>query len=146
MPAAIEQGYVPTGEQRMDLYRRMASIRTQNDAEELLDEIVDRYGDPPKGVLNLIDIALLRAQASRAGVCDIRQKEGAVLLTLYTMDFQAISAACGDKSMKGKLLFSAGRTPMLTARLAKGEDPLKLAQAVVRLYAAGRELESRNEE
>ena len=138
VPAAIEQGYVPAGEQRMDLYRRMAAIRTQNDAEELLDEIVDRYGDPPKGVLNLIDIALLRAQASRAGVCDIRQKEGAVLLTLYTMDFQAISAACGHKSMKGKLLFSAGRTPMLTARLVKDEDPLKLAQAVVRLYAAGR--------
>ena len=33
----------------MDLYRRMAAIRTEDDADELLDEIVDRYGDPPEG-------------------------------------------------------------------------------------------------
>ena len=44
------------------------------------------------------------------------------------------SAACGDPSMRGKLLFSAGKTPLLTARLAQGEDPLRLARAVVRVY------------
>ncbi len=136
--ANIHGDYVSAGEQRMDLYRRMAAIRTREDADELLDEIVDRYGDPPKGVLNLIDIALLRANASRAGIADIRQKEGHLLFTLYTMDFAAISAACGDGSMKGKLMFSAGRTPMLTARLKAGEDPLRLAEKVTALYAAGR--------
>ena len=132
--ANIRQDYVPAAEQRMDLYRRMAAIREQADADDLLDEIVDRFGDPPKGVLNLVGIALLRAQASRAGMCDIRQKEGTILFTLYTVNFSAVADACGHKSMKGKLMFSAGRTPMLTARLASGEDPLKLAAAVVKLY------------
>ena len=47
--ANINKDYVASGEQRMDLYRRMAAIRTQEDADELLDEIVDRFGDPPKG-------------------------------------------------------------------------------------------------
>jgi len=136
--ANIQGDYVSAGEQRMDLYRRMAAIRTREDADELLDEIVDRYGDPPRGVLNLIDIALLRASASRAGIADIRQKDGHLLFTLYTMDFAAISAACGDSSMKGKLMFSAGRTPMLTARLKAGEDPLRLAEKITALYAAGR--------
>ena len=65
--ANIDKAYVTSGEQRMDLYRRMAGIRSQSDADELLDEIVDRYGDPPRGVMNLIDIALLRARASAAG-------------------------------------------------------------------------------
>ena len=60
--ANIAKTYVTSGEQRMDLYRRMAAIRSQSDADDLLDEIVDRYGDPPKGVLNLIDVALLRAR------------------------------------------------------------------------------------
>ena len=64
----------PRGEQRMDLYRRMAAVRTQEDADDLLDEMVDRYGDPPKGVMNLIAIALLRARASAAGIRDIAQK------------------------------------------------------------------------
>ena len=66
--ANIAKTYVTSGEQRMDLYRRMAAIRSQSDADDLLDEIVDRYGDPPKGVLNLIDVALLRARAAAAGI------------------------------------------------------------------------------
>ncbi|MDO4845230.1 MAG: transcription-repair coupling factor [Oscillospiraceae bacterium] len=134
--ANLEQGYVSSQEQRMDLYRRMAMIRTQQDADEMLDEIVDRFGDPPKGVLNLIDAALLRAEAARAGICEVKQRESVILLTPYAADLEAVSAACGDPSMRGKLLFSAGKTPLLTARLAKGEDPLRLARAVVRVYAA----------
>ena len=82
--ANINKDYVASGEQRMDLYRRMAAIRTQEDADELLDEIVDRFGDPPKGVMNLIAIALLRARAAAAGITEITQKDGAVLLSLST--------------------------------------------------------------
>jgi len=131
--ANISGEYVPSGEQRMDLYRRMAALRTREEGDDLLDEIVDRYGDPPKGILNLIDIALLRVKASQRGISDIRQKDGHLLFTLYTVDFSAISAACAHRSMKGKLLFSAGKLPMLTARLASGEDPLRLAEQVVEL-------------
>ena len=134
--ANIAQDYVPAPEQRMDLYRRMALVRTQTDADELLDEIVDRFGDPPKGVLNLIDIALLRAEASRAQISDIKQRDGCLWLTPYIVDFAAISAVCNQKGLRGKLSFSAGKTPMLCAKLADGEDPLKLAQTVVRAYAS----------
>ncbi len=74
--ANIDKGYVTSGEQRMDLYRRMAAVRDQEDADELLDEIVDRYGDPPKGVLNLIDIALLRAKAAKAGITEDQPEAG----------------------------------------------------------------------
>ena len=70
--ANVDKDYVSRGEERMDLYRRMAAIRSQEDADDLLDEIVDRYGEPPKGVLNLIDIALLRAKARQVGIKDIR--------------------------------------------------------------------------
>ena len=71
--ANIDKSYVERGEERMDLYRRMAAIRTQADADDLLDEIVDRYGEPPKGVLNLVDVALLRAQALPDGLGELVQ-------------------------------------------------------------------------
>lgn len=74
--ANIDKEYVERGEERMDLYRRMAAIRNRADADDLLDEIVDRYGEPPKGVLNLVDVALLRAMAKQQHICDIRQKAG----------------------------------------------------------------------
>ena len=134
--ANINKDYVTSGEQRMDLYRRMAAIRTQEDADELLDEIVDRFGDPPKGVMNLIAIALLRARAAAAGITEITQKDGAVLLSLSTMDFAAISACCAEAQFKGRIFFSAGKVPMLSVKLKKAEDPLKLATQLVGVYAA----------
>ena len=136
--ANINKDYVSSGEQRMDLYRRMAAIRTKEDADELLDEIVDRFGDPPKGVMNLIAIALLRARAAAAGITEITQKDGAILLSLATMDFAAISACCAEAQFKGRIFFSAGKVPMLSVKLKKGEDALKLATQLVGTYAAMR--------
>ena len=49
--AHIPDHYVPSAEQRMDLYRRIAAIRTDEDASDLLDEMLDRYGEAPKSVL-----------------------------------------------------------------------------------------------
>ena len=135
--ANIPKSYVPSGEQRMDLYRRMAAVRSQDDADDLLDEIVDRYGDPPRGVMNLIDIALLRANAARAGVADISQKNGSILFRLRALNLAAVSALCADEALRGRVLFSAGNTPMLTCRLQPKDDPLKMAALTVeRLSAA----------
>ena len=83
--ANISKSYVSSGEQRMDLYRRMAAIRTQEDADDLLDEIVDRYGDPPKGVMNLIAIALLRARAASSGIVELSQKGQTLTVTTHLL-------------------------------------------------------------
>ena len=136
--ANIAKNYVSSGEQRMDLYRRMAAVRTEQDADELLDEIVDRYGDPPKGVMNLIAIALLRARAAAAGITAIEQADGSVMLRLAVLDFAAVSGACGAPEFKGRIFFSAGKTPELRVKLKKGEDALKLAEQLVALYASFR--------
>lgn len=133
--ANIDKTYVPSGEQRMDLYRRMAAVRSQSDADDLLDEIVDRYGDPPKGVMNLIDIALLRARAAASGIIEITQKEGAVRFVLANFDFNVISAVCAEEAFQKRIFFSAEKHPVLTVRLKKEEDPLKLAGALVGRYA-----------
>ena len=130
--------YVASGEQRMDLYRRMAAVRTQEDADDLLDELVDRYGDPPKGVMNLLAIALLRARAASAGITEIVQKDNAVLFTLAVMDFPAISSVCAEPAFKSRIFFSAGKNPVLTVRLKKGEDALKLAEQLVNRYCIAR--------
>jgi transcription-repair coupling factor (superfamily II helicase) len=119
----------------MDLYRRMAAIRSQEDADDLLDEIIDRYGDPPKGVLNLIDIALLRAQARQAGIKDIRQKAGDVLFTMTTLNFEAVSAVCADSDYKNRLTFVAtAKEPTLRLKLSSGVDSLKQSKVFIQRY------------
>ena len=133
--ANVDQGYVSRGEERMDLYRRMAAIRSQGDADDLLDEIVDRYGDPPKGVLNLIEIALLRANAKAVGIKDIKQKGGEILFTLAAFDFQAVSALCADASYKGRIQLLANyKEPTLRLKLASGVDILRQCKLFVQKY------------
>ena len=130
--ANVSQDYVARGEERMDLYRRMAAIRTQTDADDLLDEIIDRYGEPPKGVLNLIDIALLRAEARSCGVQDIRQKASDVLFTIPAMNFEAISLICADPDYKNRLLFVAtAKVPTLRLKLHSGTDSLKQCKVFI---------------
>ena len=80
--ANIPDRYISSSEQRMDLYRRIAAIRTNEDASDLLDEMMDRYGEAPKSVLALLDVALLRAAAAKAGVSDISQKTDVLKFTL----------------------------------------------------------------
>ena len=133
--ANVDQDYVSRGEERMDLYRRMAAIRTQEDADDLLDEIVDRYGEPPRGVLNLIDIALLRATARSLGIKDIRQKASDVLFTLHKMDFEALSAVCDTPDYKNRVQFVAtAKEPTLRLKLASGVDSLKQTKIFVSRY------------
>ena len=130
--ANVDKDYVTRGEERMDLYRRMAAIRCEEDADDLLDEIVDRYGEPPKGVLNLIDIALLRANARSVGVKDIKQKGGDVLFTLNQLDFDLVSRVCSCSDYNNRLQFVAtAKEPTLRLKLASGVDSLKQSKAFI---------------
>ena len=137
--ANIDKSYVSSGEQRMDLYRRMAAIRSQEDADELLDEMVDRYGDLPRGAMNLIDIALLRARAAASGVSDISQKGRTLCFTLAGFDFNAIGALCAKQEYQKRLFLSPkADKPTLTYNLAAKENALHAAQTIIRDYAAVR--------
>ena len=136
VPAAIPEKYIPAPEQRMDLYRRMARVRTQEEGDDIIDELIDRYGEPPKSVTNLIAIALLRARAAALGMTELAQKENSVRFSLPKPDFARVAATCGLEKYKGRLLFSAGEKPYLSLRLKKGDDVLKLTNLVLTDFAA----------
>ena len=125
--ANIPERYVPSPEQRMDLYRRIAAIRTNDDASDLLDELLDRYGEAPKSVLALLDVALLRAAAARAGVSDISQKGDALRFQLGVFRPEALAAVCSLAKYRRRLVLAAGETPALTLKLRPGEDVLECA-------------------
>ena len=129
--ANIPERYVTSPEQRMDLYRRIAAIRTNDDASDLMDEMIDRYGEPPKPVLALLDVALLRAAAAKAGVSDITQKKDVLRFTLAVFRPEALVQVCGLAKYKFRLTLSAGETPMLTLKLKPGANVLDTALELV---------------
>ena len=129
--ANIPDRYVPAAEQRMDLYRRIAAIRSDDDASDLLDEMLDRYGEAPKSVLALLDVALLRSAAAKAGVSDISQKKDVLKFTLGVFRPEALVSVCSLAKYKYRLTLAAGETPALSLKLKPGADVLESAMALV---------------
>ena len=115
--ANIPDRYVPSAEQRMDIYRRIALIRSAEEADDLLDELIDRFGDPPPGVSALVQVALLRGEAGQAGITDITQKAGYLRFTVSDFDMARVSALYATSEYKGRLRVEAGSKPCLSLRI-----------------------------
>ncbi|MCI9155751.1 MAG: transcription-repair coupling factor [Lawsonibacter sp.] len=133
--ASIPDRYVPSPEQRMDLYRRIAAVKTEEEADELVDELIDRYGEPPRPVNNLISVALLRADAARCRINDLAQKDGKLIFSLDEFQLEPFSALCAQEKYQKRLLLIPGDVPRFSFRLAKNEDPLRAARQVVEAYS-----------
>ena len=130
--AHIPEKYIASAEQRMDLYRRIAAIRTEEDRSDVLDEMLDRYGEPPKSVQLLLDVALLRSAAAALGISDITQKGSEITLTFTSRaDVQAIAAVCGLAKYRKRLRLSAGEKARLICFLKPGQDALSATRELV---------------
>ncbi len=81
--AFINEKYIPNEMQKLDIYKRIAAIETQEEHEDMLDELVDRFGEPPKAVQNLLSIAELKADAHRAFITELSQKGDKINFVMY---------------------------------------------------------------
>ena len=81
--AFIPDTYISNEFQKLDIYKRIAGIENQNDYDDMLEELLDRFGEPPKAVLNLLAIAKMKAMAHQAYVTEIKQTGKEIRITLY---------------------------------------------------------------
>ena len=130
--ANLPESYIPSAEQRMDIYRRIANLRTEDESRDLLDELLDRYGEPPKSVLALMDVALLRTAAASVGVRDITQRGDTVTFTFGgAFPVEAVMRLCAMPHNRRRLTLRAGNEPTLSLRLKSGEDALESSLTLV---------------
>jgi transcription-repair coupling factor (superfamily II helicase) len=136
--AGIPEKYVASGQQRMDLYRRIALIRNEEDCNEMLEELIDRYGDPPPQVIALASIAMLRSEASLVGITEISQKEGWLRMKLSDFNMESISKLYALPEYTGCIKVIAGTEPAGARKLKR---PAVIDEAVrfVRSYAYSKE-------
>ena len=120
--AHIDARYIPDEDQRIDMYKSIASVENEEGAMDILDELIDRYGDIPEETRNLIDIALIKNMAISLGISSIKEKNDIVTLSYsgeVSIDPRIIMEITGK--WRGHLLFSAGRQPYLTYRIKNQE-------------------------
>ena len=134
--ANIPDRYISSPEQRMDIYRRIALIRTEEEADDLTDELIDRFGETPPGVNALIHVALLRGEAGRAGITDISQKQGTLRFTLSDFDMEKVSALYAREEYKNRLRVEAGSKPCLSLKIKNKNRVIDEARSFAADWAA----------
>ncbi len=114
--AYIPERYIRSTAQRIDAYKKIASVETEEDMNDVYDELADRYGNPPKQAMILLEISLIRAMGGSIGFDKIELKNGSVLM--YTKSFDMSIWRELINIYKGKLFLSAGNTPYATLKIS----------------------------
>ena len=131
--AFIPEKYIADGPGRIEAYKRIAAIQTPEDAADVLDELIDRYGDPPPSVSDLVSVSLVRVQAAAVGVYEVTQKKDTLLLQVETLDVGMIRGLL--IAFNGRVTAGAGTKPYLSVVLQSDEKPLELLQSILRAMA-----------
>lgn len=134
--AFIPDSYVKNETQKLNLYKRIASISSQEEYEDMLDELMDRFGEPPKSVQDLLQVARIKAKAHACCFTDLTQKGDEIHFTLYQnapLDTDKISGFM--KSYRGRMKFVVGKQSYfsyaLPVRSGKREDVLTAADRLL---------------
>ena len=80
--AYIPETYIKSEAEKLSWYKRIATIETTEEYEDMLEEMTDRYGDTPAPLIRLMDVALLREEAHQAWLLSIEQKGSKILFTM----------------------------------------------------------------
>ena len=112
--AHIPEEYIPSTSDRLNIYRRIAQIKTKEDSLDVMDELIDRYGEPPSAVTGLVDIAFLRNRAITLGIKEVSERQGVLLIFFAVFDIEVASALVS--ALRGRVLISAGNKPYVSVR------------------------------
>ncbi len=127
MDAYIPEQYIQSENQRIDIYKKIAAISSEDDSSEVTDELIDRYGEPPKAVINLINIALIKNMANSIGITDINAKKTTVIFK-FTQDALSPEIFINIlKEFQGKVTLSSSSIPTI---IFKNDNPYKLFENI----------------
>ncbi|MCL2017143.1 MAG: transcription-repair coupling factor [Defluviitaleaceae bacterium] len=116
--AYIPTYYIEDEMQKLEIYKKIAMIRTQQDSNDMQEEIEDRFGDLPKTVQNLLDVALLKEKANQIGITAIKEKANQLIIIFKhdaTVDFDKLTTFIMQES--DQATFKMLSNPRLTYKI-----------------------------
>lgn len=142
--AYIDSEYIENEETRLDIYQKISRVETENDALEMTDELIDRYGHVPENVDNLIKISRIRYVCSKCGVDSVIQKQGRVQFMVnneskaFYATIHSFAKGSGFTEKYGsKVSFMAGKEPYLlykTGEKCELSDILEFISRISQFY------------
>ena len=135
--AHIPEEYITSTAQRLSVYKRIANIKNDADANDVYDELTDRFGNPPSAVWGLIEIALLRNTALELGITEIVQRNGSILFYSQELDIKIVAIL--NAFMKGRVTLSAGKKPYVAVKLSPNESNMETLSETLKIMKQAKE-------
>jgi len=135
--AHIPEDYISSLNQRISVYKKIMSVENEDDKSDLIDELIDRYGDVPESVTGLIDISLLRNMASSLGISEITQRNGQMYFYTERLDINQAQALSG--AYKGKVTFNSINKSYVSVKIIPDISPFDMMKNVVEIMNKNRQ-------
>lgn len=131
--ANIPERYIPALSHRLEMYRRIADIKSPADRLDVIDELCDRFGEPPQEVMGLMDISLLRNAAAKNGIDEITGDTKAV--DLHIKNFQSNNVAEVLQKLGDLATLVTSVRPCYRVKIPAGKTPIQILNVVAERLA-----------
>ena len=132
--AYIPEDYITSVALRIDVYKKIAAVCNEDDSDDLIDELNDRFGDIPDEIMNLIRISKLRNIAMNLDFTSIEQKERMISCYNPAINMQNCAVIASEVPFKGAVMISLGGRPHISYKLRDGEKSLDMAEKIIERY------------
>ena len=124
----IPDNFIENSSQKIEIYQNIALCRTEEELQNVIDEVIDRYGRLPKELENLIDIARIKQLARKANILKIAQRENGIVF--YFVKEKIKPEMVNTLITKYPMLvkFSNAVEPYVTLRIKENEDIIEKAK------------------
>ncbi|MBR3421684.1 MAG: transcription-repair coupling factor [Ruminococcus sp.] len=135
--AHIPEDYITSLNQRIDLYKKIMHVTRDEDKLDLIDELIDRYGEPPKSVVGLIEVSLLRNKAAHLGITEISQKNAQMYFYTEYLTIEQIQAM--SAAYKGRITFNGSGKSYVSVKIDPKKRPFDMMKDVVGIIGSAAE-------
>lgn len=129
VPARIPSEYIEDETLKLQAYKKIAQIETKEDSEDIIEELIDRYGEIPSVTLELIRIAEIRSSAEKLGVESITARGTRAIVTFYERNnADAFALVMAKQAMGDDLVIQSGANPKLNLYTRAQSPTIKLVE------------------
>ena len=118
----IPDEYIESGAQKIEIYQNIALCRNEDDIQNIIDEIIDRYGNMPSEVENLLEIARIKELCKKKNILKVYQKRESVVFNFESSKFNMEIVDSLVKEFRNRIKFSPGSSPYITFKLNSNEE------------------------
>ncbi len=139
--AYIPEKYIESLSARIEIYRKIAAIQNKDDIYDIYDELIDRFGDPPKSIDGLVKVSYVRNMAANLRIKEIKQRQNFLMFFITEASFEQIGRL--NEKFRGRVTVNGSEKPYISVKILPKDNLANLMEEVIKAMS-GEDFETEN--